>query len=64
MIEISELSAEHPAVKAAYAMADAYKVHDSLLPALEEVMFQHPEVEESELVAMWLALNANDKLEG
>lgn len=58
MIEVRDLHKEHPAVLAAYAMVEAYEAHDTLLPAVEEVLNKFPDEDESHVAAMWLAINA------
>ncbi len=60
-IKVSELSREHSAVRAAYAMVEAHSKYETMLPALEEVADEFPELTNSQLILLWIGINAKNR---
>jgi len=58
---VKDLSKEHPAVRASHMMVEAHGRHETLLPAVEEVQEEFPELEPEQLVLIWIGINAKDR---
>lgn len=61
MLEVKDLSKDHPVVKAAYRMVEAHQWNETLLPAIEQLSDEFPEIEPEILIALWLGINAKER---
>ena len=62
-IKITELSIDHPAVKAAYEMVAAHIRYKTMNPAVFEIKEEFPELDEQVIMAMWIAINAKTNID-
>lgn len=59
-ILVSELGKSHPVVKASHRMVEVHRCHETLLPAVEEVAEEFPELTTNQLTLLWIGVNAKD----
>ncbi|MCP4695592.1 MAG: hypothetical protein GY862_01905, partial [Gammaproteobacteria bacterium] len=60
---MEDLGKEHPAVKAAHAMADAHSQHETAVPAIRQVAGLLPALDDEQLtdeqlMLIWIGVNA------
>lgn len=60
-LRVSDLHKDHDVVRAARAMAHAYMDNETMVPALEEVREQFPDVPADYLICLWIGINAKDR---
>jgi hypothetical protein len=56
-VDVKDLHRNHVFVHAARAMLEAHARYDTLLPALEEVEDDFPEMTREQLICIWFGIN-------
>ena len=62
-LKVKDLHKDHALVRAAHKMVSEHEMNDTMVPALEAVHAEFPEVEPEYLIALWVGINAKN-LEG
>lgn len=60
-IQIKDLDKTHSAVQAAIEMVTAHARHDGAYHACQEVQEMFPELEPSQVILLWLGVNASNR---
>lgn len=61
LIRVRDLHKDHWLVKAGKSMVLAHSKHETLLPALEEITEQYPQLSSDMGIAMWIGINSKDR---
>ena len=58
MLKIRDLHREHDVVCAARSMVRAYATHSTMIPSLEAVAEEYPNIPKDYLICLWIGVNA------
>lgn len=60
-LRVNKLHKDHDVVRAARAMVYAHIDNETMVPALEDVREQFPDVPDDYLICLWIGINAKDR---
>ena len=60
MTEVKDLHKNHPMILAAHEMVEAHAAHETMLPAIEEVIEKYPIISREKLMLVWIGVNAKE----
>ena len=60
-LKVADLYREHPVIQAAHMMVGAHQRYETMIPALEDVREEFPELEPEQIILLWIGVNAKDR---